>query len=122
MIRGLERFFASFWRKNLRSETTMTKGMQKSTRDFDMANQLQETGKTGPDKREACNVERQGWKRWLPAICCGAPLLLLLALPFVGSISGSLATLAGGLLSLAALLACPLGMHLITRMMVKGQK
>jgi len=71
------------------------------------------------ERSEVCQVEGKGWKRWLPAICCGAPLVLLLAIPFVGSIFGSLAAVASGLLSLAAVLACPLGMYLMMRMMMK---
>ena len=71
------------------------------------------------ERSEVCQVEGKGWKRWLPAICCGAPLLLLLAIPLLGSIFGSLAALGTGLLSLAAVLACPLGMYFMMRMMNK---
>ena len=56
------------------------------------------------------------------AICCAAPLLLLAAIPFLGSAFGSLAAAGSGLLSLVALLACPVGMFLMMRMMMKGNK
>jgi len=48
------------------------------------------------------------------AICCAAPLLLIAAVTLFGI---SLGALASGLLSLAALLACPIGMYLMMRMM-----
>lgn len=70
---------------------------------------------------EAPPQQKQGWlKGMLPmAICCGAPLLLLIAIPFLGSIFGSLAAVGTGLLSLVAVLACPLGMYFMIRMMNK---
>ena len=70
--------------------------------------------------RTAAQSQRKGWLKGPlgMAICCGAPLLLLLAIPFLGSIFGSLAAVASGLLSVAAVLACPLGMYLMMRMMM----
>jgi hypothetical protein len=56
------------------------------------------------------------------AICCAAPLLLLAAIPFLGAAFGSLAAVGSGLLSIVALLACPVGMFLMMRMMMKGKK
>jgi multisubunit Na+/H+ antiporter MnhG subunit len=53
------------------------------------------------------------------AICCGAPLLLFAAIAFFGL---SLGALASGALSLVAVLACPVGMFLMMRMMMKGKK
>lgn len=66
---------------------------------------------------EVCQVEKRGWlKGWLPmAICCGMPLVLLAVISLFGA---SLAAIAGGLLSLAVVLACPLGMYLMMRMMM----
>ncbi|MEX0806897.1 MAG: hypothetical protein WD688_26780 [Candidatus Binatia bacterium] len=64
----------------------------------------------------------QGEKKWtlkgmlMMAVCCAAPLLLLAAIPFLGFTFGS------GLLSIVALLACPVGMFLMMRMMMKGKK
>ena len=53
------------------------------------------------------------------AICCGAPLLLIAAFALFGI---SLGALASGFFSLAALLACPVGMYLMMRMMAKEKK
>jgi hypothetical protein len=63
-------------------------------------------------------------KRWLKggltmAICCAAPLLLVAAIAFFGL---SLGAIASGAISLAALLACPVGMILMMRMMNKKEK
>jgi len=55
------------------------------------------------------------------AICCAAPLLLLAAIPFVAATFGSLAALGTGLLNIIALLACPVGMYLMMRMMMKDK-
>ena len=75
-------------------------------------------------RTEACSVEKKGWlKGWLPmAICCAAPLLLLLAIPFLGAAFGSLAAVGTGLLTVAAVLACPLGMYFMMRMMTNNKK
>lgn len=83
--------------------------------------QISPTESVGAD---ACQVQKTGLlKGWLPmAICCGAPLLLLLAIPFFGAAFGSLAALGTGLLSFVAVLACPLGMYLMMRMMMKNKK
>jgi hypothetical protein len=50
------------------------------------------------------------------AICCAAPLLLFAAIAFFGL---SLGAIASGALSLVALLACPIGMYLMMRMMMR---
>lgn len=55
-------------------------------------------------------------------ICCAAPILLLGAIPFLGAAFGSLAAVGSGLLSVVALLACPVGMFLMMRMMMKDKK
>jgi hypothetical protein len=52
------------------------------------------------------------------AICCVAPLLLVVAVSFFGF---SLGVLASGSLSLAAVLACPVGMFLMMRLMMKDK-
>jgi hypothetical protein len=53
------------------------------------------------------------------AVCCAAPLLLFAAIAFLGL---SLGAIANGGLSLVALLACPIGMYVMIRMMMKDTK
>jgi len=55
-------------------------------------------------------------------ICCAAPLLLLAAIPFLGATLGLLGAAGSGLLSMIALLACPVGMYLMMRMLMKDKK
>ncbi len=50
-------------------------------------------------------------------VCCATPLLLFAVIPFLAATMGSLAAAGSGLLSLVALLACPVGMFLMMRMM-----
>lgn len=55
------------------------------------------------------------WKDYLKrGICWGGPLLLLLAIPFFWSGTG-VGAAGGSLLSVLALLACPLGMYFMMR-------
>ncbi len=62
-----------------------------------------------------------GWGGLLKrAACWGAPLLLLLAIPLVWS--GGWAAAGGSLLSVLALLACPLGMYFMMRSMASMQR
>lgn len=56
------------------------------------------------------------------AACCTLPLLLLAAIPFLGFTVGSYAAFGSGLLSIIAFLACPVGMFLMMRMMMKDKK
>ena len=67
----------------------------------------------------ACPVPpagQQGWQSRLKrAACWGAPLLLLLAIPLFWA--GGWAAAGGSLLSVLALLACPLGMYFMMRSM-----
>lgn len=69
----------------------------------------------------ACQMKRTGWLKGglAMAICCSAPLLLVGAIAFFGL---SLGAIASGALSLAALLACPVGMFLMMRMMMKDKQ
>jgi hypothetical protein len=73
------------------------------------------------DGSAACPIQGKGWLKGTlgMAICCGAPLLLFAAIAFFGL---SLGALASGALSLVAVLACPVGMFLMMRMMMKGKK
>lgn len=50
-------------------------------------------------------------------VCCGAPILLLAA---VGLFGVSLAGAGSALMSVALVLACPVGMYLMMRMMMKN--
>lgn len=54
------------------------------------------------------------------AACCGGMLLLVPALGLVSA--GGLAAVAGSALSVAAVLACPLGMYFMMRMMMRHEK
>jgi len=69
----------------------------------------------------ACHMHGSGWLKGglTMAICCATPLLLVAAITFFGF---SLGAIARGALSLAALLACPVGMFLMMRMMTKNKK
>lgn len=61
-----------------------------------------------------------GWGGFLRrAACWGAPLLVLLAIPLVWS--GGWAAAGGSLLSVLALLACPVGMYFMMRGMMNMQ-
>lgn len=68
-----------------------------------------------------CQMRGKGWLKGglTMALCCAAPLLLVGAIAFFGL---SLSALASGALSLAALLACPVGMFLMMRMMMKDKE
>ena len=72
------------------------------------------------DGSAACPMQGKGWFKGALgiAMCCGAPILLIAAISFFGL---SLGATASGALSLVALLACPVGMLLMMRMMMKGK-
>jgi len=57
---------------------------------------------------------------WKMAACCGGMLLLLPALGLVNL--GGLAAIGGSLLSIAAVLACPIGMYFMMRGMMKPKQ
>ena len=71
------------------------------------------------DGSAACPMQGKGWLKGTlgMAICCGAPLLLVAAISLFGL---SLGAMASGALSLVAVLACPVGMFLMMRAMMKG--
>jgi hypothetical protein len=69
----------------------------------------------------ACPMQGKGWFKGALglAICCGAPILLIAAISFFGL---SLGAITSGTLSVVALLACPFGMFLMMRLMMKDKK
>ena len=69
----------------------------------------------------ACAIQGKSWLKGAlgMAICCAAPLLLFAAIAVFGF---SLGAIASGALSLVALLACPIGMYLMMRMMMKDKR
>lgn len=71
----------------------------------------------------ACALSAAGRAGWLDmlkrAACWGAPLLLLLAIPLIWS--GGWAATGGSLLSVLAVVACPLGMYFMMRSMGSTQ-
>lgn len=76
------------------------------------------------ERIESGSIEK---KRWLKgglamAICCAAPLLLLAAIPFLAAAFGSLASPGNVLLGILALAACPVGMFVMMRIMMKDKK
>lgn len=69
----------------------------------------------------ACPLHSKSWLKGglAMAICCVTPILLFAAIAFFGL---SLGATASGALSLVALLACPIGMYVMMRMMMKETK
>lgn len=69
----------------------------------------------------ACAIQGKSWVKGAlgMAICCAAPLLLFAAITVFGF---SLGAIASGAVSLVALLACPVGMYLMMRMMMKDRR
>src|SRR5258705_6868638 len=72
------------------------------------------------DGSPTCSTHGKDWLKggFTMAICCAAPLLLVAAIAFFGLTLGAIAS---GALSLVALLACPVGMFLMMRMMMKDK-
>lgn len=68
----------------------------------------------------ACSLPPAGRRTWQDYVkrgaCWGGPLLLLLAIPLFWS-GGAVAAAGGSLLSVLALLACPVGMYFMMRTM-----
>jgi hypothetical protein len=69
----------------------------------------------------ACSMQGKSWIRGVlgMAVCCAAPLLLVAAIAFFDL---SLGAIASGAVSLVALLACPVGMYVMVRMMMKDKR
>ena len=76
---------------------------------------------SGPAMCGLQSGEPRTWKDYLKrAACWGAPLLAIVALPLIWS--GGWAATGGSVLSLLALLACPLGMYFMMRGMINMQR
>jgi hypothetical protein len=73
------------------------------------------------DGSAACPMQGKGCLKGTLglALCCGAPLLLVAVISFFGL---SLGAIASGTLSFVAVLACPVGMFLMMRLMMKDKK
>jgi|GEM_PF-2358115 len=70
-----------------------------------------------PDQTAGVVAKPQSWKGLLKmGLCCGAPILALVVLAGGG---GAVLGVAGALLPVLALLACPLGMYFMMRSMAK---
>lgn len=73
---------------------------------------------------DACSLPPAGQRSWRdyvkPSLCWGAPLLLLLAIPLLWS--GGAWAAGGSLLSLLAVLACPVGMYFMMRAMMPARR
>ncbi len=105
-------------------------GIQLNQKEVFMTDQIQSSEEAGvtkisPVERveavEGSEVSQEQKKNSLKgmlmmALCCGAPFLLVLTIPLFGF---SLAGVAGTVLPYIALLACPLGMYFMMRMMNK---
>ena len=87
---------------------------------------LQNQSRRGPEVKASGAAQEQKKSTLkgmlMMAVCCAAPLLLLAAIPFLGFTLGSYVAVGSGLLSIVALLACPVGMYLMMRMMMTGKK
>jgi hypothetical protein len=72
------------------------------------------------EESAACPMRGKGWLKGAlgRVICCAAPLLVFAAIAFFGL---SLGAIASGALTLLAILACPIGMFLLMRMMMKNK-
>lgn len=76
------------------------------------------TADSGPETQPPATGQPPGWKMALKmAACCVVPMLALVVLAGGG---GFLLGAAGAVLPLLALLACPLGMFFMMRMMMKS--
>ena len=74
----------------------------------------------GADACALASPAQRGWSAHLKrAACWGAPVLLLVALPLIWS--GGWVAAGGSLLSVLALLACPVGMYFMMRGMMGMQ-
>ena len=102
----------------------MAKNLQKETTDIPSTGNASPGGHAVPSECRsgmmACGMGHQGLKGLLMmAACCGAPLVLVLALPVLGSALGGFG---GSVVNTLAPLACPVGMVLMMWLMRRGQQ
>lgn len=73
-------------------------------------------GVAASERTKACAIEKKGWLQGGLAmvVCCAVSGLILGTVALFGI---SLGVLASGVFSVLALLACPVGMYLMMRMM-----
>lgn len=65
----------------------------------------------GSDAAAAGAPKTGPWSLLKMGACCGGALLLVALIPLVAATGGTLAAVGSSVLSIAALLACPLGMY-----------
>jgi hypothetical protein len=73
------------------------------------------------DGSVGCRMQGKGWFKGglVMVACCAGPLLLGAAIALFGI---SLGALVDNFLSIALLVACPVGMYLMMRMMIKNKQ
>lgn len=78
-------------------------------------------GAQSKNRSAGCSMQGKGWFKGAlgMAICCTAPILLFAAISFFGL---SLGAIASETLSLVVLLACPVGMFLMMRVMIREKQ
>lgn len=78
-------------------------------------------GAQSKNRSAGCSMQGKGWFKGAlgMAICCAAPILLFAAISFFGL---SLGAIASETLSLVVLLACPVGMFLMMRVMIREKQ
>lgn len=88
------------------------------------ATRMREVARRETGAASACAVPPAGERTWNAylkrGLCWGAPLLLLVAIPLIWS--GGWAATGGSLLSVLALVACPLGMYFMMRTMMPAHR
>lgn len=91
--------------------------IEKAAHAEDGASRVADGGGTG----DLTTQGQQGWRDSMKrAVCWGAPLLVLLAIPLFWT--GGWAATGGSLLTVLAFLACPLGMYFMMRGMMNMQQ
>jgi hypothetical protein len=97
---------------NLLSDKLFRKNAPKENSDASVVNAAEGSA--------ACPIQGKGWLGGAlgMAVCCAVPLVIFAATVIFGL---SLGAITSGALSLLAILACPVGMFLVMRMMMKNK-